>query len=80
MSKVLKGTKAGRNESRKLSAGLLNTLSAASLLIGSLQPSLAIVTGVRELTNRDVVAGLGFGAIAIILHLTAHAIVRRLED
>ena len=77
---TLKGTKAGRNERRKLLASLLNTVSAASLLVGLIQPALTLISGTRVLGARDVVAAVVFFALAAILHVFAQMVVARLED
>ncbi|MDO9224202.1 MAG: hypothetical protein Q7U20_10890 [Caulobacter sp.] len=74
------GSKAGRNESRKLLATLANNLCAASLIAGILQPALTLVRQERPLSIGDVVAALVFGLAGLTLHLMGRAFVVALED
>lgn len=74
------GSKAGRNESRKLLATLANNLCAASLIAGVLQPALTLVRQERPLTFSDVVAALVFGLAGLTLHLVGRTFVSTLED
>lgn len=74
------GSKAGRNERRKLLATLANNLCAASLIAGVLQPALTLVRQERLLTISDVIAALVFGLGGLTLHLVGRAFVATLED
>ena len=74
------GSKAGRNESRKLLATLANNLCAASLIAGVLQPALTLLRQEHPLTFSDVVAALVFGLAGLTLHLVGRAFVATLED
>ncbi|MDO8296563.1 MAG: hypothetical protein Q7T19_09010 [Caulobacter sp.] len=74
------GSKAGRNERRKLLATLVNNLCAASLIAGVLQPALTLVRQERPLVISDVIAALVFGLAGLTLHLVGRAFVVTLED
>lgn len=74
------GSKAGRNESRKLLATLANNLCAAALIAGVLQPALTLVRQERPLSFSDVVSALVFGLAGLTLHLVGRAFVETLED
>ncbi len=75
-----RGSKAGRNERRKLFATLLNNLCAASLIAAILQPAVTLVRQERLFTTHDFVTMLVFGLIGLILHAVGQAIVASLED
>ena len=72
--------KAGRNEGRKLLAGLLNNVATASLLAASLQPVLGVLRQHQTFTPRDTLTSGLLSAVAGVLIFAAQRIVRRLED
>jgi len=74
------GTKAGRNERRKLFATLLNNLCAASLIAALLQPALTLIRQERSVTTNDYVAVLVFGLVGLMLHAAGQVVAARLED
>jgi hypothetical protein len=74
------GTKAGRNERRKILGTFLNTIGAAALLLGLLQPGLLVLSGVRVISGGELVAGLVFTVVGVTLHAVAQVVVSRLED
>ena len=74
------GSKAGRNERRKLLATLLNNLCAASLIAALLQPALSLVRQERPFAANDYVAMLVFGMVGFILHAAGRAFAAGLED
>lgn len=74
------GSKAGRNERRKLFATLANNLCAALLIAALLQPALTFFRHERPFTTNDVVVALVFGLIGITLHAIGQTIAARLED
>lgn len=76
----LQGSKAGRNERRKLLATLLNNLCAASLIAAIVQPAVTLVRQERPFTNLEFVTMLVFGLIGFILHGVGRALVASLED
>ena len=74
------GSKAGRNESRKLLATLANNLCAASLIAAVLQPAVTLVRQERLFEVHDFIAMLVFGLSGLTLHLAARRLVAKLED
>ncbi len=76
----LQGSKAGRNERRKLLATLLNNLCAASLIAALLQPALSLVRQERPFSANDYLAMLVFGLVGLTLHAAGLAIATGLED
>ena len=74
------GSKAGRNERRKLLATLLNNLCAASLIAAIVQPAVTLVRQERHFTTLDFVTMLVFGLIGLTLHTAGRAIAASLED
>lgn len=74
------GSKAGRNERRKLMAGLLNNLCAAALVAALLQPALSLLRHERPFTIYDLGAVLVFGLSGLILHAIGQIVVSDLED
>ena len=62
----LQGSKAGRNERRKLLATLANNLCAASLIAAILQPAVTLLRQERPFTAQDFVAMLVFGLVGLI--------------
>lgn len=74
------GSKAGRNEGRKLFASFLNTLAAASTVAALVQPSIGIVREARPLSRAETSAAFIFVLIGVTLHAAAQIVVRRLED
>ncbi|MDP1632402.1 MAG: hypothetical protein Q8L66_13385 [Caulobacter sp.] len=74
------GSKAGRNERRKLLATLLNNLCAASLIAALLQPALSLVRQERTFTAKDYLALLVFGLVGLILHGVGRGFAAGLED
>ena len=74
------GSKAGRNERRKLLATLLNNLCAASLIAAILQPAVTLVRQERLFAAHDFVTMLVFGLIGLILHAAGRAFAAGLED
>lgn len=77
---TLPGSKAGRNESRKLLATLLNNLSAASLIAAIVQPAVTLVRQERLFTTPDFVTMLVFGLIGLTLHVAGRVVAASLED
>ncbi|MBI5940066.1 MAG: hypothetical protein HY859_06535 [Caulobacterales bacterium] len=74
------GSKAGRNERRKLLATLLNNLCAASLIAAIVQPAVTLVRQERPFTTLEFVTMLVFGLVGFILHGVGRALVASLED
>ena len=72
-----------RNERRKLSATLCNTVATAILAIGALTPVVALILGIRE-TDSNINA-LGSTLListffSIVLHFVGRHILTRLEE
>lgn len=74
------GSKAGRNERKKLTAALFNNLSAAALVASVLQPALTILRQERPVVINDYVAVLVFGLIGLTLHTLSQIVATELED
>ena len=74
------GSKAGRNESRKLLATPLNNLSTASLVAALIQPTLTVIRQERPFTTGDYVVVFVFGLGGFILHTIGRVVVTGLED
>lgn len=74
------GSKAGRNERRKLLATLLNNLCAASLIAAIIQPAVTLVRQEHPFTTLEFVTMLVFGLVGFILHGVGRALVASLED
>ena len=73
------------NERAKLTANWLNTLSAGTVIAGSVTPLVAIAYGLRpgaEPLDRLFIFALSFGwiAIGVTLHLVARIILGRLKE
>lgn len=79
-SAPLSGSKAGRNERRKLSAALLNNLCTASLVAALIQPALTLIRQERLLTINDYAAVLVFGVVGLTLHAMSQVVAAGLED
>lgn len=73
------GSKAGRNERRKLLATLLNNLCAASLIAAVLQPAVTLVRQERPFAAHDFVTMFVFGLVGLTLHLVGRRLVSKLE-
>jgi hypothetical protein len=76
----LRGTKAGRNEQRKITATLLNNLAVGCFLAAFLQPALAVIQAARAVTLADGAGSLILTAIGGVLFVTARTFAGRLED
>lgn len=74
------GSKAGRNERKKLTAALFNNLSAAALVASVLQPALTILRQERPVAISDYVAVLVFGLIGLTFHTLSQVVAAGLED
>ena len=74
------GSKAGRNERKKLAAALLNNLSAAALAAAVVQPALATIRLERSITINDYGAVLVFGLIGLTLHAIGQVVAAGLGD
>ena len=75
-----RGSKAGRNEGRKLTASALNNGGVAFVLAGLLQPALAFVQQQRPIDLAGGIASLIFLAVSGVLFWVAQRVVRGLED
>jgi hypothetical protein len=76
----LSGSKAGRNERRKLLATLANNLCAASLIAAILQPAVTIIRQERPFTTNDYIVVLVFGLVGFMLHAAGRGVAAGLED
>ena len=74
------GSKAGRNERRKLLATLLNNLCAAPLIAAIVQPAVTLARQERPFTTLEFVTMLVFGIIGFILHGVGRALVASFVD
>lgn len=74
------GSKAGRNERRKLAAALFNNLAAASLVAAILQPALALLRLERLFAINDFAAVLVFGLIGLTFYAMGQIVAVTLED
>ncbi len=75
-----RGSKAGRNEARKLAAAFLNNAGLAFFLASVLQPIIAYVRERQPVTDEIVLGAFLLAAIAATLAASAQIIGRRLED
>jgi len=75
-----RGSKAGRNEKRKLLATFINNLAAAFTLAGVLQPALALVQHQRTVTSAELTGSAAFLLVALVFLISARYIVSGLED
>lgn len=75
-----RGSKAGRNEARKLTATALNNTGVAFALAALLQPALAFVQQARGVDLAVVVASTIFLIVSGVLFWLARRAVRELED
>lgn len=76
----LRGTKAGRNEARKLRAALLNNLAAALLLAAFVQPILSVIREARTFSGAELGASFAFFVASVIFFAFGQLIALRLED
>lgn len=74
------GSKAGRNEGRKLAATFFNNAALAFLLAAVLQPLLALMRDRQSVTSSVAVTIFLLMAIALTFLGVAQMIARRLED
>lgn len=74
------GSKAGRNEGRKLAATFLNNVGVAFALAAVLQPALAVTREGQPLTATVVLSSFFFAVVSAMLAAAAQWIARRLED
>lgn len=74
------GSKAGRNEARKLAATFINNVGVGFFLAGVLQPLLALARSEQAFTTTVAISAFLFGAAGLILAFLAQAIAKRLED
>jgi hypothetical protein len=74
--------KAARNERRKLTATWLSGVSIASVAVGGIGPSVAVIIGtVPPLVIRDVLlAAVAWLLLAFSLHMAGRMILRRIEE
>ena len=75
-----RGSKAGRNEGRKLAATFVNNAALAFFLAAILQPLIAYFRDRQPLTENIWLSTFLLALGAAILAFTAQAIARRLED
>lgn len=75
-----RGTKAGRNEVRKLAATFLNNVGTAWFLAALLQPALAVVREGQVFDNADMASSAGLIAVAALFLAGARAVAWRMED
>ncbi|HZB36536.1 MAG TPA: hypothetical protein VE443_00850 [Beijerinckiaceae bacterium] len=75
-----RGSKAGRNEGRKLTATALNNTGVAFVLAALLQPALAYLQQQRSVDFPVMVGSTIFMAVGVLLCWLARRSVRKLED
>jgi hypothetical protein len=79
---VRPSSKLVRNERRKLTAALLNTLAAGSLLAAIIGPAIGFGEGTAHLTSvrRWLLGAMVWGIGGLACHLAALAHIGRLEE
>lgn len=75
-----RGTKAGRNEQRKIAATFLNNLAVGCFLAALLQPVLALLQQSRAVTLAEWSGSAILFVGSLGLHFGARAVAGRLED
>lgn len=75
-----RGSKAGRNEARKLTATALNNTGVAFVLAALLQPALAYLQQQRSVDFSVMVGSTIFMGVGVLLCWLARRWVRKLED
>ncbi|MFL4974816.1 MAG: hypothetical protein ACJ8D8_11160 [Microvirga sp.] len=75
-----RGSKAGRNEARKLTATALNNAGVAFVLAALLQPALAYLQQQRSIDFPVMVGSTIFMVVGVLLCWLARRSVRKLED
>ena len=74
------GSKAGRNEQRKLAATFLNNVAVGCLLAAFLQPALAYMQASREVTLAERLGSAILLMVSLGLFLAGRSLAGRLED
>ncbi len=74
------GSKAGRNEARKLIATFINNVGVGFMLAAFVQPALAYLRDNEPIRVSSMIVAFLFAVIGIILGTLAQRIARRLED
>lgn len=75
-----RGTKAGRNEQRKIAATFRNNAAVALVLAAFLQPALAVMQGARTITLVEGLGSLILVSAAFVLYRSAKRSAGLLED
>jgi len=75
-----RGTKAGRNEQRKIAATFLNNVAVGFFLAALLQPTLALMQQSRAVTLAEWVGSATLMVASFLLSLGARYVAGLLED